>query len=89
MDPVLRRKLAVEFIGMFLFMFTVGMATNKAGAGVLAPLAIGSVLMVMVFAGGHVSGGHFNPAVSTAVSSAEEWRRMSSLHRLRLRGLLQ
>ena len=52
---------------MFLFMFTVGMATNKAGAGALAPLAIGSVLMVMVFAGGHVSGGHFNPAVSTAV----------------------
>src|SRR3954451_17163036 len=52
---------------MFIFVFTVGMATNKAGAGALAPLAIGSVLMVMVFAGGHVSGGHFNPAVSTAV----------------------
>jgi aquaporin Z len=61
------RKLVVEFIGMFIFVFTVGMATNKAGAGALAPLAIGSVLMVMVFAGGHVSGGHFNPAVSTAV----------------------
>jgi aquaporin Z len=41
------------------------MAVNNAGA--LAPLAIGSVLMVMVFAGGHVSGGHYNPAVSTAV----------------------
>ena len=67
MDPVLQRKLVVEFVGMFLFMFTVGMATNTAGAGALAPLAIGSVLMVMVFAGGHVSGGHFNPAVSTAV----------------------
>ena len=67
MDPVLQRKLVVEFVGMFLFMFTVGMATNEAGAGVLAPLAIGSALMVMVFAGGHVSGGHFNPAVSTAV----------------------
>jgi aquaporin Z len=67
MDAVLQRKLVVEFVGMFLFMFTVGMATNKAGAGALAPLAIGSVLMVMVFAGGHVSGGHFNPAVSTAV----------------------
>ena len=52
---------------MFLFVFTVGMATNKAGAGALSPPAIGSVLMVMVFAGGHVSGGHFNPAVSTAV----------------------
>jgi aquaporin Z len=67
MTPLLERKLAVEFIGMFLFVFTVGMATNKAGAGALAPLAIGSILMVMVFAGGHVSGGHFNPAVSTAV----------------------
>ena len=67
MDPVLARKLVVEFVGMFLFVFTVGMATNQAGAGALAPLAIGSILMVMVFAGGHVSGGHFNPAVSTAV----------------------
>ena len=67
MDPVLERKLVVEFVGMFLFVFTVGMATNEAGAGTLAPLAIGSILMVMVFAGGHVSGGHFNPAVSTAV----------------------
>jgi len=65
----LQRKLLVEFIGMFLFVFTVGMATeaaNKTGV-VLAPIAIGSVLMVLVFAGGHVSGGHYNPAVSTAV----------------------
>jgi aquaporin Z len=67
MGPALERKLVVEFVGMFVFMFTVGMATNTAGAGALAPLAIGSALMVMVFAGGHVSGGHFNPAVSTAV----------------------
>ena len=51
MNLELQRKLTVEFIGMFLFMFTVGMATNKAGAGALAPLAIGSILMVMVFAG--------------------------------------
>jgi aquaporin Z len=60
----LRRKVTVEFIGTFFLVFTVGMATARAGA--LAPLAIGSVLMVMVFAGGHVSGGHYNPAVSTA-----------------------
>src|SRR5271165_359901 len=69
MSYPLDRKLAVEFIGMFLFVFTVGMATesaNKSGA-ILAPLAIGSLLMVIVFAGGHVSGGHYNPAVSTAV----------------------
>jgi aquaporin Z len=65
----LDRKLAVEFIGMFLFVFTVGMATQPADhvGATLAPIAIGSVLMVMVFAGGHVSGGHYNPAVSTAV----------------------
>lgn len=69
MEYALSRKLAVEFIGMFLFVFTVGMATeaaNKSGA-MLAPIAIGSVLMVLVFAGGHVSGGHYNPAVSIAV----------------------
>jgi aquaporin Z len=60
-----RRKLVVEFIGTFFLVFTVGMASKTAGS--LAPLAIGAALMVMVFAGGHVSGGHYNPAVSTAV----------------------
>jgi aquaporin Z len=59
------RKAYVEFIGTFFLVFTVGMASRNAGA--FAPLAIGAVLMVMVFAGGHVSGGHYNPAVSTAV----------------------
>ena len=61
----IERKLVVEFIGTFFLVFTVGMAV--ANAGDLAPLAIGSALMVMVFAGGHISGGHYNPAVSTAV----------------------
>jgi aquaporin Z len=61
----IERKLGVEFIGAFFLMFTVGMAV--ATAGTLAPLAIGAMLMVMVFAGGHISGGHYNPAVSTAV----------------------
>ena len=75
----LSRKLVVEFIGTFFLVFTVATATNpKSGAGTLAPLAIGSVLMVMVFAGGHISGGHYNPAVSTAVlvrgkMLASEW----------------
>jgi aquaporin Z len=59
------KKYLVEFIGTFFLVFTVGM-TVRTGAA-LAPLAIGASLMVMVFAGGHVSGAHFNPAVSLAV----------------------
>ncbi len=62
----LGRQLTVEFIGTFVLVFTVGLATSTKGAGDLAPLAIGSALMVMVFAGGHISGAHYNPAVSLA-----------------------
>jgi aquaporin Z len=61
------RALAVEFIGTFFLVFTVGMTVIDPGAGVLAPVAIGSVLAVMVFAGGHISGGHYNPAVTLGV----------------------
>jgi aquaporin Z len=72
------RKYLVEFIGTFFLVFTVGCMviphptgpiSPAIGAllGAVPPLAIGSVLMVMVYAGGHVSGGHYNPAVSLAV----------------------
>jgi aquaporin Z len=61
------KKYAVEFIGTFFFVLTVGLTVIEPGAGVMAPLAIGSVLMVMVYAGGHISGGHYNPAVTLAV----------------------
>lgn len=56
------RKYAVELLGTFLFVFAIGTAASLSGA--FAPLAIGSALMVMVYAGGHISGGHFNPAVT-------------------------
>lgn len=59
------KKYIVEFIGTFFLVFTVGMAVHSGSS--LAPLAIGASLMVMIFAGGHVSGGHFNPAVTLAV----------------------
>jgi aquaporin Z len=59
------KKHIVEFIGTFFLVFTVGMAVRSGSP--LAPLAIGASLMVMIFAGGHVSGGHFNPAVTLAV----------------------
>jgi len=53
-----------EFIGTFFLVLTVGITVTKMNA--LAPFAIGGVLMVMVYAGGHISGGHFNPAVTLA-----------------------
>src|SRR3954465_15632268 len=59
------KKYIVEFIGTFFLVFTVGMAVRSGGT--FAPFAIGSILMVMIFAGGHISGGHFNPAVTLAV----------------------
>jgi aquaporin Z len=61
------KRYLVEFIGTFFLVFTVGSTVIPPGAGALAPLAIGASLMVMVFAGGHVSGGHYNPAVTLAV----------------------
>ncbi|MDQ3015415.1 MAG: aquaporin [Bacteroidota bacterium] len=59
------RKYVVEFVGTFFLLMSFCMATS-GGLGQFAPLAIGATLMVMVYAGGHISGAHFNPAVSLA-----------------------
>jgi aquaporin Z len=58
-------KYAVEAIGTFFLVFTVGAAVGSGSP--LAPLGIGAVLMVMIYAGAHLSGGHYNPAVTLAV----------------------
>ena len=60
-------KYIAEFVGTFFLVLTIGCTGIGAGAGVIAPLAIGAALMVMVFAGGHISGGHYNPAVTLGV----------------------
>ncbi|MEE8121459.1 MAG: aquaporin [Anaerolineales bacterium] len=60
-------KYLVEFIGTFFLVLTIGLVILEPGAGAMAPIAIGSVLMVMVYAGGHISGAHYNPAVTLAV----------------------
>jgi len=60
------RKLITEFIGTFFLVLVIGMAVI-GGKGDFSPIAIGSVLMCMVFAGAHVSGAHYNPAVTLAV----------------------
>ena len=58
-------KYIAELIGTFFLVLTIG--CTVIGGVAMAPLAIGAALMVMIFAGGHVSGGHFNPAVTLAV----------------------
>jgi aquaporin Z len=63
------RKYAVEVIGTFFLVFTV--AASGFSNSTFTPLAAGAALMVMVYAGGHISGGHYNPAVTLAAL----WRR--------------
>ncbi|WP_087116917.1 MIP/aquaporin family protein [Corynebacterium urinipleomorphum] len=56
------RKAGAEFLATLLFVFAI--ITAVAEAGPFAPVAIGLALMVLVYATGHISGGHLNPAVS-------------------------
>jgi aquaporin Z len=58
------RKYVVEAIGTFFLVFTV--AASVLAGSTFTPLAAGGVLMVMVYAGGHISGAHYNPAVTMA-----------------------
>ena len=63
-QAVAARKYVTEFIGAFFLTFAVGVAALSGS--VFVPLAAGATLMVMVYAGGHISGGHYNPAVTMA-----------------------
>jgi aquaporin Z len=60
-------KYLTEFIGTFFLLLTIGCAVIIGGASLIAPVAIGAILMTMIYAGGHVSGGHYNPAVTLGV----------------------
>ena len=68
------RNVLVEFIGTFFFVLIIGLVVVAPAAGVkapgadhMAPLVIGCTLMVLVYGGGHLSGGHYNPAVTLGV----------------------
>src|SRR3981081_1841200 len=66
MDISLFRKWIVEFIGTFFLVYVIGCVSLQDHV-LLGPLAIGASLMVMIFAGGHISGAHYNPAVTLGV----------------------
>ena len=59
------RRAAAEFVGTFALVF-VGVASILFSGGQLLPIALahGLVIAVMASAVGHISGGHFNPAVT-------------------------
>ena len=61
-------KYLVEFVGTFFLVLAVGNVVLGPDLGGFGALAIASTLMVMVYAGGYVSGGHYNPAVTLAVT---------------------
>ena len=72
------KKCLVEFIGTFFLILTVGLSVFSSASGVIPAIAIGFVLMVMVYAGGYISGGHYNPAVSfaCAIRGALDWKAL-------------
>ena len=53
------RKLLMELIGTMFLMMAVAFSGNS-------PIAVGLMLAVMVYSGRHLSGAHYNPAVSVA-----------------------
>jgi aquaporin Z len=61
-------KYLTEFIGTFFLVFVICLMVTQPvdHTGIVAPIAIGCTLMIMVYMGGHVSGGHYNPAVTLA-----------------------
>lgn len=72
-------KALVEGLGTFFLVLVIGLAVIAPGAGDMAPVAIGATLMVLVYAGGPISGGHFNPAVTLAAMLAGKCDKQDTL----------
>jgi len=70
-NPVVFSQLLTEFIGTFFLVFTIIMSDNRSpifGSPGPSPEFVGFTLMVLVYMGGHLSGAHYNPAVTLGVT---------------------
>ena len=63
----LQQKLTTEFIGTFFLSLTICTAAVYGSAGDYAPFGIAATLIVMIYAGGLISGAHYNPAVTVSI----------------------
>ena len=78
-------RYVTELVGTFFLVLTIALTVTNGTP--LAPIAIGSVLMVMVYMGGHISGAHYNPAVSVAIlirGKMKEDKQIKYFHNLQL-----
>jgi len=60
------KKLIIEFIGTFFLFFGIGSTAASGIDPAVAPIAVGTLLAAVIYAGGHISAAHFNPAVTVA-----------------------
>lgn len=74
------KKYFNEFIGTFFLVLTFVMATSNPDYALMAPFAIAGMYLAMIYAGSHISGGHYNPAVTLAVLLRGKVERTDALY---------
>ncbi len=74
------KKYLTEFIGTFFLVFTVVMVANNPAVASMAPLAMAGIYLAMIYAGGPISGGHYNPAVTLAMLISRKIHRDDALY---------